>query len=319
MKISRLFSLVGIFLFVYILANIDIVETLHILSKADIFLIFLSLLIVFLSVIIKSLKWKMLISIYDKEYSLKSATKAWLMGFSLSMMTPARIGDLSRAYYAKHRIGIGKSLTTVIIDRVIDIAILFCLAIVGLISFVAFFTQHTGLFFVISVFFVVFLFGVYITTKKEVVKMFLKPVFKRFVPEKHKSNINVTFHDFYSGLGSLKKNRKKVFYAVILGVLVWIASVFQYFILSMSIGLDVSFLFLFSVVPIVTLLDMLPVSFSGIGTRDAALILFFSFISVGKEYAISLSLLVLFIGYVPAGLMGAAFLLKGEQNAMAKG
>jgi uncharacterized protein (TIRG00374 family) len=225
-------------------------------------------------------------------------------------VTPARIGDLSRAYHIKNRIGIGKSITTVIIDRVIDIAILFCLAIIGFVSFVAFFTQYSDLFWVISVLFVLFLFGVYMSTKKEVVKMFLRPVFNRFVPEKHKSNVNVTFHDFYSGLGSLKKGRKNVAFAVILGVLVWLVSIFQYLLLSMSIGLDVSYLFLLSIVPIVALLDMLPISFSGIGTRDAALILFLSFVSAGREYAISLSFLVLVFGYLLAGLAGAVIMLK---------
>jgi hypothetical protein len=55
---------------------------------------------------------------------------------------------------------------------------------------------------------------------------------------------------------------------------------------------------------------MLPISFSGIGTRDAALILFLSFLSIGKEYAISLSLLVFVLGYVSIGIVGSTIMLK---------
>ena len=310
MKISRLFLLVGIFLFVYILLNIDIGKTIQILSNANIPLIILALSLMILTVVMKALKWKMLIGIYDKGYPLGSATKAWLMGFSLSMVTPARIGDISRAYYIKHKISIGKGITTVIIDRVIDVTILFCMAIIGLVSFAAFFTSDSNLFLIISVLFALFIFGVYASTKKKLVKMFLGPVFDRIVPEKHKSSLNLTFHDFYSGLDSIKKQRKNVAIAVVLGALVWFVTILIYYLLALAIGLDLPYMFLLSVVPIVALLDMLPISFSGIGTRDAALILFLSFLSIGREYAISLSFLVLVFGYLLIGLLGAVVMLR---------
>jgi uncharacterized protein (TIRG00374 family) len=310
MKISRLFLLVGIFLFVYILLNIDIGKTIQILSNANISLIILALLLLIFTVVMKALKWKMLIGMYDKGYPLGSATKAWLMGFSLSMVTPARIGDISRAYYIKHKISIGKGITTVIIDRVIDITILFCMAIIGLVSFAAFFTSDSNLFLIISVLFVLFIFGVYASTKKKLVKIFLRPVFDRIVPEKHKSSLNLTFNDFYLGLDSIKRHRKNVIFAAVLGVIIWFVSIVPYYLLALSIGLDLPYMFLLSVVPIVALLDMLPISFSGIGTRDAALILFLSFLSIGREYAISLSFLVLVFGYLLIGLAGTVIMLR---------
>ena len=310
MKISRLFLLVGVFLFIYILLNIDIGKTFQILLNANILLIIIVVFVVFLSVLIKALKWNILIHIYDKEYPLKSATKAWLMGFSLSMVTPARIGDISRAYYIKHKVSVGKGITTVIIDRVIDITILFCMAIIGLVSFAAFFTADSSLFLVVSVLFVMFVFGVYASTKKRLVKMLLKPIFNRIVPEKHKSSLNLTFHDFYAGLGSIKTYRKNIFIPIALGVLVWFVTILQYYLLGLAIGINLPFMFLLSVAPIVALLDTLPISFSGIGTRDAALILFLSFLSIGREYAISLSLLLFTLGYVLIGLVGSAFMLK---------
>jgi uncharacterized protein (TIRG00374 family) len=226
------------------------------------------------------------------------------------MVTPARIGDVSRAYYIKHKVSIGKGITTVIIDRVIDVTMLFCMAIIGLVSFAAFFRSDSSLFLIVSVLFVLFILGVYASTKKKLVKMFLRPVFDRIVPEKHKSTINLTFNDFYSGLDSIKSHRKNMVLAVVLGVLVWLVSIVPYYLLALSIGLNLSYMFLLSVVPIVALLDMLPISFSGIGTRDAALILFLSFISIGKEYAISLSFLILIFGYVLIGLVGSIVMLK---------
>ena len=316
MKITRFFPLIGIALFAYLLLNIDLGKTFRILSEVNITLIFFAVLVSVLVVFLKAFKWKLIVDLYGKKYSVREATKAWVMGFSLSVVTPGRLGDLSRAYYIKDRAGLGKGLTTVIIDRVIDIAILFCLAILGFLSFVAFFTQYSNLFFTVSALFALFVLGVLISTKKEIVRALLKPVFRRLVPEKHKSALHLTFHEFYSGLASIRKGKVRVLLAVMVGLLVWAISIFQYFLLATALGLNVPLLFLVSVVPLVALLDILPVSFSGIGTRDAALILFFSFISVGKEYAISLSLLALLFGYVLIGLAGAFFMLKGEHKAI---
>jgi uncharacterized protein (TIRG00374 family) len=312
MKLSRIFPLIGIFLFIYILLNIDVARTVEILSKADLLLIGLAFLVVSLNIVIKGLKWKMLVSLYDPGYPLWKCVKSWLMGFSISMVTPARIGDLSRAYYVKQKMGTGRGLMTVIFDRIIDIAILFTMGILGLLSLVSIFSQHADIIYMISGLFVLFILGVYLSTKKRVVKMFLRPLFSRFVPDNHKTNINLTFNDFYSGLVILRKGRRNIILAVSLGIAAWIITVFQCYLLSISIGLSVSYLFLLSVIPIIALMDTLPISFSGIGTRDAALVFFFSFLSIGKEYAISLSFLILIFGYVAMGLIGAALILKGH-------
>lgn len=314
MQISQFFPLIGIAIFAYLILNIDIWRTLQILSQANLVLIFLTAVITVFMICLKAYKWKLIVDLYGGNYPLNESIRAWTMGFSLSMITPGRFGDLSRAYYIKARTGVGKGLTTVIIDRVIDIAILFSLAIMGFLSFVTFFTQYSNLFFLVSALFIMFIATICLSTKKKVVGFILKPVFSRIVPEKHRSALNFTFHEFYSGLDMLKKRKRRILLASAVGILVWIISIIQYYLLATAIGVDVPLLFLVSIVPIISLLDLLPVSFSGIGTRDAALILFFSFISVQKEYAISVSLLVLFFGYILVGLAGAFFMLGGSRK-----
>ncbi len=314
MKVARFFPVVGIVIFIYLLMNIDLQKTLDILSKSNLLLVVLTVMTLPITISLKALKWKILVNLYDKRYPLKECIKAWLMGFSMSIVTPGRVGDISRAYYIKDRIGVGKGLTTVIIDRVIDIAILFSLAVLGFLSFVTFFTEYSNLFLTVSVLFFIFILAVVVFTKKKLMKMIFKPVFYRIAPKKHRSAIKMTFDEFYTGLHSVRKGKRNVILSIMIGVLVWIISMIQYYLLAMAIGLSVPFLFLLSIIPIISLLDMLPISFSGIGTRDAAMILFFSFISIGKEYAISLSLLILLFGYVMIGLVGAAFLLRGGRS-----
>ena len=296
-------------LFAFILLNIDVVETARILSEANVLLVSLAALTALVSVAIKSLKWKMVIGLYDKDYSLASAMKSWLMGFSLSMATPARLGDLSRAYYLKARIGLGKGLVTVVVDRAVDMSVLFLLALLGFLNLVSMLSQQQGLIMAVSALFALFLAAIYLSTRKRLAALILRP-FIRLVPARHRGEVSSTFHDFYRSLGHVRSGKMTMEIAILLGVLAWLVTVLEYYFLALSLDLGISYLFLLSIMPVVVLLDMLPVSFSGIGTRDAALIFFFSLISIGKEYAVSFSILVFLFSYAFLGLIGAAFMLR---------
>ena len=311
MKLSYLLPLFGVFLFIFILLNINVGQTLQILSAANPWLILLAASISIVSVVIKSLKWKTIIGFYG-QYSLTSCIKSWFIGFSLSMVTPAKIGDFSRAYHLKNRIGLGKGMITVIVDRLADITILFCLAIISFLSFASLLSGQLNMLLTISALFLLFIGAVFLSTKKALTKFFLRPMFYRLVPKKYKSEMSAIFDDFYRNIGSVKS--RKMVYVTLLGILAWLVTILQYYVLAMAINLDVPYLFLLLVMPVVVLLDMVPVSFSGIGTRDGALILFFSFVSIGKEYAISFSILVFLFSYALIGLIGSALILKGGRN-----
>ncbi len=310
MRYRLLLPLFGMLLFAFILLNIDIGETVRILSGADILLIFLAAFTALIAVAIKSLKWKMVIGLYDKDYALASAMKSWLMGFSFSMATPARLGDLSRAYYLKTKIGLGKGLVTVVADRIADITVLFCLALLGFISFAGMFAGYAGLAMTVLAFFILFLLAVYLSTRKRLARILLRPVAARIVPSRYWPDFSSVFHDFYRNLGSVRNGKRNMILLFVLSALAWFVSVLEYYLLALSIGLGVSYLFLLSAMPIVVLLDLLPISFSGIGTRDAALIFFFSLISIGKEYAVSFSILVFIFSYAFLGLIGAVLMLR---------
>jgi hypothetical protein len=309
MRYRLLLPLFGLLLFGFILLNIDIAETARILSGADVPLVALAALTALVSVAMKSLKWKLIIGLYDRDYSLAAAMRAWLMGFSLSMATPARLGDLSRAYYLKARMGLGKGLVTVVADRVVDMSVLFFLALMGFLSLVSMLPQQQGLIVAVSALFALFLAAVYLSTRKRLAALLLRP-FMRVVPEKHRSEVGSTFHEFYTNLGRMRSGKRTMGLAVLLGALAWLATVLEYYFLALSLNLGISYVFLLSVMPIVVLLDMLPVSFSGIGTRDAALIFFFSLVPLGKEYAVSFSILVFVFSYAFLGLIGAGLMLK---------
>src|SRR3989338_2208404 len=128
MKKSKLLPIIGIVLFLYIISRVNINKVIEGFSKIDIFWLFVTFFIFGVGHIIKAIRWKILIDSYGIKYPLMESLKGWMAGYSLSLITPGKVGDFARAYYLKDSLGTGKSLTTVIADRVIDVFVLFVMA-----------------------------------------------------------------------------------------------------------------------------------------------------------------------------------------------
>jgi uncharacterized protein (TIRG00374 family) len=309
MKFFLVFAAIGLLILAFILASIDLQKTFDILSKANLWLVGLSVAAAGISITLKSLKWKVLIGIYDKTHSLKRCMKAWLVGFAVGIATPGRIGDFSRAYYTKERMGMGKSLVTVLTDRLVDIAILFCLTIAGMLSFLTILANQSSMLATTVIFFSIFLLGIYVFSRKSALKAVMKPLCRRVVPARYKQRFNVAAGDFMNGIDTMKSRKRVVAGSALIGIAAWFFSILQFYFLAAALGINASYVFLLSVMPIVVLFDTLPVSIAGIGTRDALLVLFFGAIALSKEQAISFSFMVLIFGYLLIGAAGAVILL----------
>ena len=93
MKISSLLPLIGVALFLCIIWNMNLVKVFEILKNVNVLFLVLSLLILIPIVLLKTLKWKVLIKSYDIDYSLSRAISAWMVGLSIGLVTPGRLGD----------------------------------------------------------------------------------------------------------------------------------------------------------------------------------------------------------------------------------
>ncbi|MBN2331318.1 MAG: flippase-like domain-containing protein [Candidatus Aenigmarchaeota archaeon] len=304
MRMSRLLPFLGILLFLLIVINLDIVKMLDLISRirADYVVISLALLVPVL--LLRGEKWRLIIKSYGIEYGLISSTKAWISGFFVGIVTPGRIGDLSRAYYLKKDKGvtIGKSLTTVVVERIIDVVTLFVLACAGLVLIASSYIEAGEMLLYVSVLFMAFIAVVFMMARKGFARSVMRPLYVRFMPVKYRTLIGRVFNDFYSGMGQISRYRMATAFLTVL--VAWSIMILQYQFMAMALGLDLTYLFLLAIVPILALLDIIPVTFSGIGTRDAALIFFLSLVSVSAESAVSYSLLILFVNYISVGFAG---------------
>ena len=297
MKKSRLLPIIGIVLFVYIISRVNISKVLEGFGRINIFLFGFTLLILGAQHFLKGIRWKIIIDSYNIRYPVLSSVKGWMIGFSLSLITPGKVGDFARAYYLKDKLETGKSLTTVMADRVIDIFVLFVMAVIGIYFFVNSYVKDDFLLYGTYALFAAFIAAIIIFSKKSIATKFLRQ-FYRFAPKKYAVRMKKVYHDFYLGLEILLKKKKRIIVVGLVTISMWLISILTGYTLALAMGLNISYLFLLMVTPIVMIILALPISFSGIGTRDAMMIFFFSYVGISAEATLSYTIMNLVVDYI---------------------
>ena len=312
MKIIKYLGLIGIILFAYIISNVNLNHVINIFSSANPFFIVLSIVPLFFACVLKSLRWKIIINATGFDISLKDCTLIWLKGYFLGGVTPGRIGDLFRAKFLTDKIGIslGKSLLTAVIDRVLDILVIFGLSVSGILMISHLFGIE--IFSLRNLFVLLVIFGLslsILTSKKLTVKI-LSPLFNLFVPSTFKEATKINFDEFYKGLEILNERKHHLFASILIGILTWLVAGYGCYMLALSLGLNISYWYLLISVAISSLIALLPISVSGLGTREATFIFLFSIINIIPEEAVSFSLLVLAWTWLPILPGMSLYLLK---------
>ena len=306
----RLISIIGIAIFLVILANIDVLATLEVLLSVDPSYLAVALLINGMAVVIKAKKWNIIVDSVRSGFSLWQSIIGFLVGFSLSTLTPGKVGDVVRCLYVKNEsCTTGMALSTVVIDRVIDLALLFAFGIVALIVFSALIGVEIISGGLLLILVCAIAFGIYIISHKTYMEKILKPLFTVFIPERYRSKLSGYFDDFYSGFDTFSISHRQVAECVGAGVISWVLAVVYASLLAKSIGIEAGY-YMFLVIPIISMLDLLPISISGIGTRDATLLYLFGIIAIPRETTIAFSLLYLVSSYWLVALVGLVFWLQ---------
>jgi len=311
MKATRFLPLIGISLFALILYNIRIGDVLANFRNLNWPYFLIAILILLPSLALKSVKWNYLLKPYGFKFGLLEGMKIWVIGFAIGLLTPAKIGDFAKAFYlkARSRIGVGKSLTSVVLERVFDVGVLLFCGLISLTFLGKLYGLGTDFIATVLVLFLLFGLGCLLFFKKKVLTGLMRPLFKFFIPEKHKPAARKYFDEFYEGVRIAWGKKSILLVVVILTGLSWALSFLTAYFLALALNLNVSPWFIFLIMPLVLLVEILPISFSGLGTRDATMILFFTLVGLSREAAVSFSLLMLITNYV-FGLPGFLFWLK---------
>lgn len=241
------------------------------------------------------------------QYPFSECFLAYFSSLYVGFITPGRIGELVKVLYLKYdlKIPLSKGFSSVILDRILDF---YLLIILGLIGIQRFSIGGELSFLVPFVLITIILFPLIFISKSKVTK-FAQLIYDLVFLKKIKKIFTESFEEFHDGINDLIS--LKIIKSIILTIISYFIFFIQCFLLTKAMNLQIDFFTLVLFMSISNLFSFIPISISGLGTRDAALIYLFSLIGLQSELAVGYAFLVFFSFFVCGGIMGSiAWVIK---------
>lgn len=303
MKFGRIFSLIGVIILAYMLNSVGfekIIRVVQSLNPAYMLGFFAALAS---AVVLKGVKWKASLKIFNIPATLADAIMVWTIGFFIGAITPGRIGDFAKIYYVKEKKS--KTICAILLDRFTDIFAVVLFAIIG----VGVFGSIIGLTYEVVLAAILALATIVFALKKNR-NIIADAILNRIIPEKYRAAFKGELEIFSGTLKSGLKNRAGILKVAIMAIFIWMVSAMQGFFMAKSLEIDISYFHLILILSIVALLELIPVSVAGLGTREAGVVVLMSFLGIESDKALVFSLAGFIFGYLALAAAGYLMWLK---------
>lgn len=293
MKLKNLFSIIGLLLFVYIIYRIGLKELWSNLLLVHPIYIFINIVLVFVTFLIPTYKWMLLLRHQNVGISFKKLLKIYLISTFYGNVTPGRAGSWIRVYYLRDVIKkpLGFCGSSIFIDRMMDLLILLLFAICGifLIS-----KDYFWLLWPMILLFVGLVSGSIFFINRKRSLFILKFVYRYFVPKRFKELVKQNYIGFYENIPSLKK----LVFPFFLSIISWMVFYSLPYVFIIALGIELNYIYYVFLYALSSLITLLPISVAGIGTREASLIVLLGFYGVTASDVVVISFLsfIIFIG-----------------------
>jgi len=256
------------------------------------FLIYGMLIPLFITPIIGNTRWKIFLKAQDVNESLLSLIKINFVSLFLGIWLPSSTGfDAFRIYLIekRNRNAFGAGGASVIVERLMGFYILSLISIIG-----AFVATHHGLskkivFLTIAI--NVFILSLFIVLKnKKIYSLFMK--FSRAEKRGHK--LSTFLKQLYGSVNSFSY-RKVITTAVPLIILFQTSTVFCGYLVFKAFGINHSFFYHLAFLPLIQIISIVPISFSGLGLREGSFVYFYGLIGTDSSISFIVSLIYYFI------------------------
>jgi uncharacterized protein (TIRG00374 family) len=297
---KRFLPLIGIAIFVYLIYRLGFEKiTDAILSIPPIYII-LSISLTVPLVIIRNYTWQ----IIQREQKIKigfwQSLKVLFIGNFYGSITPSYLGILMRVPYLKEktREPYGKLFVNTVIDGVIHTFSLYVMMFIGALLLIR---TIPIIFYITSVWIIVLVILLIYFIKKERGEKLLYLLVKYFIPKKIKHH----FHNFVGTFYTDFPRINRLILPLFLGVLTWIIVFSQEYIVVLSLGLSIPYLYFLILFPIANVAGFVPITFAGLGTRElTSIFLFSTLFAVAEEKVFVFTLIGFVITDILPGFIG---------------
>jgi len=121
----------GFFVLLYMILASKILDNLDIFSHVNIFLLLIAFSTTLLNVVVKIFRWRYLCKLYGTEIDFHDAGRIVVGSFFVSGITPAKVGDIIKAYIMKKRFSLPilDGVASIMYERVFELLLLFLVSL----------------------------------------------------------------------------------------------------------------------------------------------------------------------------------------------
>jgi uncharacterized protein (TIRG00374 family) len=256
-----------------------------------VFWIILSFSLHLIGFLLTAYRWQMLLAARGTHLSTWYLVRSVLIGIFFNNFLPSTVGgDVYRAYDTAEYVGSKtESMTIVVVERLTGMFALGVFALFALVLGFSYVGNISIIWLALGGLFIAFL-GFFAAMNHAVAKT-IKLFFEH--PEMIKigflRKVQAKLKQIYDALTVYKRNRRVMVVAFLFALLLQVNVIVHYYFIAYALNLPVPLLYFFLIIPVVTVVLMVPIFINGIGGREAAYILLLGQFGVTQSEAIAFS------------------------------
>ena len=256
--------------------KIDAVAMLQVFARSDPLWMSISLGMVIPLTLMTSWRLQQLMPIQagrPNPLSFTEANRLILAASSLNMVLPSKMGDIAKAYFMRERAQLSGSLSLsmVVFEKACDMLSLLLWCGFGLFLY----PQKDGLFWLMTACIASgLILGVLLLGSLPFALFFFKLGW-RILPKKFKPKFDTLMGAWREMHAYFWRDRRQLVKIVLTSIFIWFLHLLQIWFFILALRAFAPFLANLALSPLAILAGLLPLTFAGVGTRDAALILFY--------------------------------------------
>ena len=282
--------MIGVAVFALILLRVDLRQAWRVLASVDPRFLALSLALQALALIVTTFRWQIIMRNLGIQIPFWRSFTYQIIGTAAGQVTPGEFGEFVKVlYHRRDGFPVPESALSVLIDRLYDLAVLL---LFGFLSLVILFGIPSPWTIALSLGTVLLVVGgsLFAAHRQESAR-WIASALARITPHPYREMVRSDAQRLVGRVGALSPR-------LLLGV--GFVSVANYalllvrvYALALAVHIDVSFAYFAQLVPLLRLVGLVPISISGIGTRDVTAIYLLGRVGVSQEASLVLSMLSL--------------------------
>lgn len=210
----------------------------------------------------------------EQKLSLGEANQLILAASVLNMVLPSKMGDIAKAYFMRDRGHLSGTLalSLVVFEKACDMLSLLLWCVFGLLLY----PQKDGLFWLMTAIVTTgLILGILLLSSPRIAQPFFR-LTQSIAPKKLRAKLGKLSYSWQEMHEYFWRDRGHLLKITATSVFLWFLHLLQIWFFILALNAWTPFLTSLALSPLAILAGLMPLTFAGVGTRDAALIAFYS-------------------------------------------